>query len=207
MARTIKAMIGMAMGVAIAVAGAAGATGEAEARYRLDRGDAIYRIIPSVVDGWTLDADANTDAAEKAAAKALRFTELTGAGSCALHMIDQNNDGTDTTVDSGNCEVVYWIGPAQIRYDGGSRSWHPGTTDPGPGGSWIRFGGDLTGEHGGLTANAGDNRVRCDNARALNSGAGWQPGDSTASNDLFCNNADGSVAFVNAAARAAYHSR
>ena len=206
MARTIKAMIGMAMGVAIVLAGVAGATGEAEARYRLERSNPIYRITPSVVDGWTLDADANTDAAEKAAAKALRFTELVGMGSCALQLIDQNNDGTETTVGSGNCEVSHWLGPARIRYDGGSRSWHPGTTDPGPGGSWIQFGGDIT-EHGGLNANAGDMRGTCTAARALNTNMGWQPGDSTASNDLFCNEVDGSVAFVNAAARAAYHSR
>ena len=58
-----------------------------------------------------------------------------------------------------------------------------------------------------MNANAGDMRGYCPTARAANSGAGWQDGDSTASNDLFCDNADGSVAFVNAAARAAYLSR
>ena len=205
MARTIKALIGMAMGIAIVMAGAASVTDEAEARYRLERTNPIYRITPSVVDGWTLDADANTDAAEKAAAKALRFTELIGPGSCALQLIDQNNDGTDTTVGSGNCEVSHWLGPARIRYDGGSRSWHPGTTDPGPGGSWIRFGGDIS-AHGGLAANV-DVGSDCATARARNSNMGWQPGDSTAISALFCENVDGSVAFVNAAARAAYHSR
>ena len=37
-----------------------------------------------------MDADADTDAAEKAAAKALRFERL---AACGAHLLDQNNDG------------------------------------------------------------------------------------------------------------------
>ena len=75
-----------------------------------------YRVTPSVVDGWTMDADANVDAAEKATAKAERFETN---GDCEGAVFDQNDDGTATPVGANNCEGV-------VGADG-SRSGHPGT--------------------------------------------------------------------------------
>ena len=178
------------MAVAIVAAGAAfglGGTGTANADYRV--GFVSYRITPSVVDGWTMDADANTDAAEKAAAKALRFEWL---GDCDVHQLDQNNDGTATAVGASNCESA---GGQHIRYDGGSRGNHPGTS----GNAWpsdVRAADRFWG--------AGSGWQSC-------AGATWSPGDGTDSANLFCviwaGVGSGGLRFVNDAARSAYHNR
>ena len=143
-----------------------------------------YRITPGVVDGWTMDADANTDAEEKAAAKALRFERL---AACGAHLLDQNNDGTATAVGASNCESA---GGQHIRYNGGSRDRHPGTS----GNAWpsdVREADWFDGTEWQYC-----------------SGATWSPGDSMASDNLFCViQVTGELRFINAAARSAYHNR
>ena len=143
-----------------------------------------YRITPSVVDGWTMDADANTDAEEKAAAKALRFERL---AACGAHLLDQNNDGTATAVGASNCGSA---GGQHIRYNGGSRDRHPGTS----GNAWPS---DVR------------EAVWFDGTEwQYCSGATWSPGDSMASDNLFCAiQVTGELRFINAAARSAYHNR
>ena len=181
-----KMLVGLLAAVAIMAAFFSG-TGTANADYRV--GFVSYRITPSVVDGWTMDADANTDAAEKAAAKALRFEML---ASCDVHHLDQNNDGTTTAVGASNCESA---GGQHIRYDGGGRESHPGTS----GNAWPSDTREADWFYG-----AGSGWQSC-------SSATWSQGDGTDSANLFCaiqaGVGAGSLRFVNAAARSAYHNR
>ena len=178
--------IGGLLAVAVMMAGALALAPEADAGYRL--GFVSYKIVPSVVDGWTMDADADTDAAEKAAAKALRFERL---AACGAHLLDQNNDGTPTAVGASSCDGA---GGQHIRYNGDSRANHPGSA----GSAWPS---DTRGDDEQSSFSAWQD---CDTAT-------YSQGDGTNSADLFCvidsGVGAGQLRFVNDAARTAYHSR
>ena len=111
----MRYLMAAAIVAALAAGAAFGLPREAEARWEI--GFALYRIDPSVVDGWS-----TTDADVKAAAKALRWQNIVlceGAG------VDTTGDGNvDSQVGQGNCEGT---GGRHIYYDGGSRDNHPAT--------------------------------------------------------------------------------